>query len=207
MRSRVSVSSFQVSVSEVTASTTSLLKLSVYRIWIGYWNEIVGLDLDLKKVNAFIFVALWLVEGAERNELRLALLFQNVLKSDTVLRTISEPYKDPKFVKFENKTLVQTPEIIDASEIQQCFYLSNDIYCLKTVKTPGTPENKKWHSSGDSGSEKMQNPAESTPDPLPGKFFAYKFFAQITAKYPLQPQKNLPPAPVRCRTGRQSLSC
>jgi len=53
----------------------------------------------------------------------------------------------------------------------------------------------------------MQNPAESTPDPLPGKFFAYKFFAQITAKYPLQPQKNLPPAPVRCRTGRQSLSC
>ena len=99
--------------------------------------------MDLKKVNAFIFVALWLVEGAERNELRLALLFQNVLKSDTVLRTISEPYKDPKFVKFENKTLVQTPEIIDASEIQQCFYLSNDIYCLKTVKTPGTPENKK----------------------------------------------------------------
>jgi len=30
------------------------LKLSVYRIWIGFRNEIVGLGLDLKNLNPFI---------------------------------------------------------------------------------------------------------------------------------------------------------
>jgi len=32
-----------------------ILKLSVYMIWfsIGFWNEIVGLDLDLSNINPF----------------------------------------------------------------------------------------------------------------------------------------------------------
>ena len=30
------------------------MKLSVCRIWIGFWNEIVGLGLDLKNLNPFI---------------------------------------------------------------------------------------------------------------------------------------------------------
>ena len=33
-----------------------------------------------------------------------------------------------KFFRFENATLVQTPASIDAIEIQQCFFLKDDMY-------------------------------------------------------------------------------
>jgi len=38
-----------------TVSRIWILKLSVCQIWIGFWNGIVGLDLDLKTWIFFIF--------------------------------------------------------------------------------------------------------------------------------------------------------
>jgi len=39
-----------------------------------------------------------------------------------------DPGPGPIFFKFENLTPVQIPATIDATEIQQCFYLRNGIY-------------------------------------------------------------------------------
>jgi len=84
-----------------------------------------------------------------------------------------------KFFKFENPTPVQTPATIDATEIQQCFSLRNDIYKDHAwLLLLSKMSSSSWSVSGfsqifDSGSgseRKTQNPAgvgSGNPDPWP----------------------------------------
>ena len=61
------------------------------------------------------------------------------LRTPLAIVTFSDPDSSPvpkflnwaqarNFFKFENPTAVQTPATIDATESQQCFYWSNDVY-------------------------------------------------------------------------------
>ena len=87
-----------------------------------------------------------------------------------------------KCINFENWTPVQTPDTIDTNKIQQWFYLSFQMTCIKIMQIPDTAENDKrpwvrfftkfwlriWVL------KKLRILPESTPDPWSPLYYTSK---------------------------------